>query len=193
MGYNYGLPLSHLLLARQLEGLTTLRKRSVLYDDRLKKTRMAIDWFMAVALPIIGILLHLTQQVSPTSTTLAATRTLPILTIISAPGTTILYHGRRRMHPSYLLERLGCPCHGICPNCYRCRCHDLHRYVRLQHGTSFYTDLLPCFVFLIVMALVNIYLRRQRMLSMISADSQMARNQFLRLYMVSLAEIGTCV
>lgn len=42
------------------------------------------------------------------------------------------------------------------------------------------------------MALVNIYLRRQRMLSMVSADSQMARNQFLRLYIVSLAEIGTC-
>jgi pheromone a factor receptor len=63
VGYNYGLPLSHLLLARQLEGLTTLRKRSVLYDDRLKKTRLAIDWSMAVALPVIGILLHLTQQV----------------------------------------------------------------------------------------------------------------------------------
>lgn len=30
------------------------------------------------------------------------------------------------------------------------------------------------------------------MLSMVSADSQMARNQFLRLYIVSLAEIGTC-
>lgn len=42
------------------------------------------------------------------------------------------------------------------------------------------------------MALVNIYLRRQRMLSMISADSTMARNQFLRLYIVALAEIGTC-
>jgi pheromone a factor receptor len=44
-----------------------------------------------------------------------------------------------------------------------------------------------------VMALVNIYLRRQRMLSMVSADSQLSRNQFLRLYVVSLAEIGTCV
>jgi pheromone a factor receptor len=67
VGYNYGLPLSHLLLARQLEGLTTLRKRSVLCDDRLKKTRLAIDWSMAVALPVIGILLHLTQQVSHAS------------------------------------------------------------------------------------------------------------------------------
>ncbi|KAJ9096420.1 hypothetical protein QFC21_005242 [Naganishia friedmannii] len=38
VGYNYGLPLSHLLLARQLEGLTTLRKRSVLFDERLKRT-----------------------------------------------------------------------------------------------------------------------------------------------------------
>lgn len=64
VGYNYGLPLSHLLLARQLEGLTTLRKRSVLFDEKLKKTRLAIDYTLAVAFPILGILLHLTQQVS---------------------------------------------------------------------------------------------------------------------------------
>lgn len=43
------------------------------------------------------------------------------------------------------------------------------------------------------MALVNIYLRRQRMLSMVASDSQVARNHFVRLYIVSLAEIGTCM
>jgi hypothetical protein len=42
------------------------------------------------------------------------------------------------------------------------------------------------------MALANIYLRRKRMLDMISADSAMGRNEFLRLYTVALAEIATC-
>lgn len=64
VGYNYGLPLSHLLLARQLEGLTTLRQRSVLHDDRLRKTRLAVDLSLAIAIPVVGILLHLTQQAS---------------------------------------------------------------------------------------------------------------------------------
>ncbi|KAJ9110981.1 hypothetical protein QFC20_002748 [Naganishia adeliensis] len=146
VGYNYGLPLSHLLLARQLEGLTTLRKRSVLYDDRLKKTRLAIDWSMAVALPIIGILLHLTQQ-------------------------------ERRF---YIMEGAGCT-----PATYWNAWGVLAMAffpIAIAVAAMIYT----------VMALVNIYLRRQRMLSMVSADSQMARNQFLRLYIVSLAEIGTC-
>lgn len=64
VGYNYGLPLSHLLLARQLEGLSTLRQRSVLHDDRLKRVRQTIDLSLAIAIPVAGILLHLTQQVS---------------------------------------------------------------------------------------------------------------------------------
>ncbi|KAJ9110982.1 hypothetical protein QFC20_002749 [Naganishia adeliensis] len=43
-----------------------------------------------------------------------------------------------------------------------------------------------------VMALANIYLRRKRMLDIVSADSAMGRNEFLRLYIVSVAEIATC-
>lgn len=43
------------------------------------------------------------------------------------------------------------------------------------------------------MALVNIYLRRQRMLSMITADTETNKDQFFRLYFLSIAEIGTCM
>lgn len=43
------------------------------------------------------------------------------------------------------------------------------------------------------MALVNIYLRRTRMLSMVSSDSRTSKDQFLRLYFLSIAELGTCL
>jgi pheromone a factor receptor len=43
------------------------------------------------------------------------------------------------------------------------------------------------------MALVNIYLRRARTLSMVSADSQTSKDQFIRLYVLSIAELGTCL
>lgn len=62
VGYNFGLPISHLLLARQLEALTTLRSRSVLYDAALKARNKIIDMTLCLGLPILGILLHLTQM-----------------------------------------------------------------------------------------------------------------------------------
>lgn len=123
VGYNYGLPLSHLLLARQLEGLTTLRKRSVLYDDRLKKTRLTIDWSMAVALPIIGILLHLTQQVRR----FLSASLFEHANCDDVAGTTLLYHGGSRMYPCHVLERVGRARHGFYSHRHRRRRHDLHR------------------------------------------------------------------
>jgi len=62
VGYNFGLPLSHLLLARQLEALTSLRTRSVLYDVTLKQRNKLIDLGLCLCFPILGILLHLTQM-----------------------------------------------------------------------------------------------------------------------------------
>ena len=44
-----------------------------------------------------------------------------------------------------------------------------------------------------VMALVNIYLRRAKMLSMVSSDNQTSKEQFIRLYCLSIAELGTCL
>ncbi|WWD15621.1 hypothetical protein CI109_100043 [Kwoniella shandongensis] len=43
-----------------------------------------------------------------------------------------------------------------------------------------------------IMALVNIYLRRQRMLSLIASDASVNRDQFYRLMFLTLAELGTC-
>jgi pheromone a factor receptor len=44
-----------------------------------------------------------------------------------------------------------------------------------------------------VMALVNIYLRRAKMLTMISSDSRTSKDQFVRLYVLSVAELATCL
>ena len=44
-----------------------------------------------------------------------------------------------------------------------------------------------------VMALVNIYLRRQQMLTMIASDASVNREQFIRLLFLTHAEIGTCL
>jgi pheromone a factor receptor len=62
IGYNFGLPLSHLLLARQLEALTSLRTRSVLYDVSLKRRNKIVDVGLSLVVPILGILVHLTQM-----------------------------------------------------------------------------------------------------------------------------------
>jgi pheromone a factor receptor len=43
-----------------------------------------------------------------------------------------------------------------------------------------------------VMALVNIHLRRQQMLSMIASDASVNKDQFYRLLFLTLAELGTC-
>ncbi|KJE05297.1 pheromone a factor receptor [Cryptococcus gattii NT-10] len=43
-----------------------------------------------------------------------------------------------------------------------------------------------------VMALVNICLRRQQMLSLIASDASVIRDQFYRLMFLTLSEVGTC-
>lgn len=66
VGYNFGLPLSHLLLARQLENTTTLRSKSVVNDTQMRQRRRVVDAAISVSIPVIGILLHLSQQVGET-------------------------------------------------------------------------------------------------------------------------------
>ncbi|WVQ78574.1 hypothetical protein IAT38_000660 [Cryptococcus sp. DSM 104549] len=43
-----------------------------------------------------------------------------------------------------------------------------------------------------IMALVNIHLRRQQMLSMVASDASVNREQFYRLMFLTLSELGTC-
>jgi pheromone a factor receptor len=51
-----------MLLARQLEALTSLRTRSVLYDVTLKRRNKIVDLGLCLFLPVIGILVHLAQM-----------------------------------------------------------------------------------------------------------------------------------
>jgi len=50
------------LLARQLEALTSLRTRSVLYDVSLKRRNKITDLGLSLTVPILAILVHLTQM-----------------------------------------------------------------------------------------------------------------------------------
>jgi pheromone a factor receptor len=42
------------------------------------------------------------------------------------------------------------------------------------------------------MALVNIHLRRQQLLSMVASDSSVNKEQFIRLVALAILELGTC-
>ncbi|KAK8870086.1 hypothetical protein IAR55_000656 [Kwoniella newhampshirensis] len=43
-----------------------------------------------------------------------------------------------------------------------------------------------------IMAIVNIYLRRQKLLALIASDASVNRDQFVRLMFLTIAELGTC-
>ncbi|WWC89812.1 uncharacterized protein L201_004738 [Kwoniella dendrophila CBS 6074] len=62
VGYNYALPTAHLLLAKQLESLTTLRPHSPLYDEKTKRNHFIIALSVTFLAPIVGILVHLTNM-----------------------------------------------------------------------------------------------------------------------------------
>jgi pheromone a factor receptor len=62
VGYNFGLPLAHLLLAKQLESLTSLRPRSALYDGDARRRHKRFDLAVSFVAPICGILVHLTNM-----------------------------------------------------------------------------------------------------------------------------------
>ena len=62
MGYNYGLPLAHLLLAKQLESYTTLRHNSPLYDHESRRRHRRFDLIVTFAGPLVGVLLHLSMM-----------------------------------------------------------------------------------------------------------------------------------
>lgn len=57
--YNYGLPLSHLILSRQLESCTSLRTDSPLYDSPSRHRARILDLSLAIAGPIVGFLVSL--------------------------------------------------------------------------------------------------------------------------------------
>jgi pheromone a factor receptor len=64
VGYNYGLPLSHFILAKQLENCTSLRSDSPLYDHNSKRRHLIFDLCLAIGGPIIGFLVSLTSRSS---------------------------------------------------------------------------------------------------------------------------------
>ncbi|OCF71595.1 pheromone a factor receptor [Kwoniella mangroviensis CBS 8886] len=61
VGYNFALPTAHLLLAKQLESLTTLRPHSPLYDDKAGRKHRMIDLSVTFFAPIVGVLVHLSN------------------------------------------------------------------------------------------------------------------------------------
>jgi pheromone a factor receptor len=64
VGYNYGLPLSHFILAKQLENCTSLRSDSPLYDQNSKRRHLVFDFCLAVSGPIVGFLVSLTCRLT---------------------------------------------------------------------------------------------------------------------------------
>ncbi|OCF44175.1 pheromone a factor receptor [Kwoniella heveanensis CBS 569] len=62
VGYNFALPTSHLLLAKQLESLTSLRPHSPLYDDSARRRHRLFDLCITFAAPTIGVLVHLSNM-----------------------------------------------------------------------------------------------------------------------------------
>ncbi|KAI9637959.1 pheromone receptor 1 [Dioszegia hungarica] len=64
IGYNYGLPLSHFILAKQLENCTSLRSDSPLYDQNSKRRHLVFDFCLAIFGPIVGFLVSLTCRLT---------------------------------------------------------------------------------------------------------------------------------
>jgi pheromone a factor receptor len=64
VGYNYGLPLSHFILAKQLENCTSLRSDSPLYDQNSKRRHLIFDFCLAIFGPIVGFLISLTSRLT---------------------------------------------------------------------------------------------------------------------------------
>ena len=62
MGYNYGLPIAHLLLAKQLDSYTSLRPNSPAYDAQSRRRHRIFDLVLAIGGPIFIILLHLSMM-----------------------------------------------------------------------------------------------------------------------------------
>ncbi|WVQ98952.1 hypothetical protein IAU59_006084 [Kwoniella sp. CBS 9459] len=62
VAYNFALPTSHLLLAKQLESLTSLRPHSPLYDDSARRRHRMFDLSITFATPIVGVLVHLSNM-----------------------------------------------------------------------------------------------------------------------------------
>ena len=62
VAYNFGLPLAHLVLAKQLESFTSLRPRSPLYDAEAKRRHRNFDLIATIGGPIVGTLVHLSQM-----------------------------------------------------------------------------------------------------------------------------------
>lgn len=62
--YNYGLPLSHLILSRQIEGCTSLRMDSPLYSSINRRRGKIIDLALSLAGPVVGFLVSLSARAS---------------------------------------------------------------------------------------------------------------------------------
>ncbi|RXK41913.1 pheromone a factor receptor [Tremella mesenterica] len=146
VGYNFGLPLAHMILAKQLEAYTTLRSKSPLYDSTSRRRHKLVDLSFSIIGPIAGILLHLSTQ----------------------DRRFYVVEGFGPMAATYW-DTWGVILMAIIP-------------IVIAGAAAVYT----------IMALVNVYLRRQQMLSLIASDASVNKEQFFRLYFLTIAEMGTC-
>lgn len=58
IGFHYGIPLAHLLLARQLANMTSLVQESIMQSIPRQKREALLTKIAVVAIPTIGCVLH---------------------------------------------------------------------------------------------------------------------------------------
>lgn len=179
VGYNYGLPLSHLILAKQLESCTSLRSDSSLFDEGRRRRQRIFDICLATVGPTVGYLVSLSCR---------QTRFNVVENYGPLPGiywdtwgivwvavSWIGVYG-----PADILENVGC---------YRTPIHESAKLI---------SQVVPIFIAMLcfgytAQACYNILRRRQQMRTILSKNAAIDRNHFWRLMILANAELGTCM
>jgi hypothetical protein len=161
---------------------------------------MIVDVLLAGVSPIVGILLHLSQMVRSVYSAGQGAEEI-FLGLIKGGGFSFSFWNLQDRR-FYILEGVGCVPATYWDTYGLIAMALVPVGIALAAGT--YTSTLEKktfpfrFSFLManlstVMALVNIWLRRQKMMSMIASGASVNKDQFLRLFVLALAEYGTCL